>query len=123
MVHSGEQVVLDLVVESSVELTQPPAAKVGRRHNLNEITQSYLDGTFSYHFFPYLLIEEALILPVLVAWPGGVREHSDALVLVAQEEEEGEVVSGDEEGGEDLQDDGERSRLVYGQDEPPEDEE
>ncbi len=34
VVHAGEQVVLDLVVETAVQVAEPPAANVGGRNNL-----------------------------------------------------------------------------------------
>ena len=37
VVHPGEEVVLDLVVEPTVQLAEPPAANVGRGDNLQAL--------------------------------------------------------------------------------------
>ncbi len=68
--------VLDLVVESSVQVAKEPSAEVGRRD--------------------HLLVEEAVLGAVLVRLPRRRVHDVHALKVVAQGEEKGEVIAGDD---------------------------
>ena len=57
---------------------------------------------------PHLLVQEAVLHAALVARPRGVTLHVHALEVVAEREEEGQVVAGNHVGGDGL----ERDHLV-----------